>query len=151
MLVVSGWQAECAVRGAVHLVHRDPMALTGMGLFNLPSDIRECIELGRNQLRELMGSGYHPSQGDVTPPIRDSSSVLVAGELYIVDDGRVVCGRHASTPARLTGLTRAGKPVEHVSMRQAAAWRANIGTYIRCQADGCGHSPFVGEQLAVEV
>lgn len=54
--------------------------------------------------------------------------------LYSTDNGRIVCGACAGASARFTGRDISGKRVITLNAADAAAWLAEIGEPVSCEA-----------------
>jgi hypothetical protein len=66
----------------------------------------------------------------------DPKPVLKEGELYIADNGRLICLQCAGASAKYTGHDISGQKVLRVTPNHRAHWRADMGGEMHCEG-GC--------------
>lgn len=60
-------------------------------------------------------------------------SLMKPGELYFVDNGRVVCHEHAGSSAKYTLRDISGQKVKRVTPKSRAEWLVIFGAPIKCE------------------
>jgi hypothetical protein len=65
------------------------------------------------------------------------ASILFAEMLYLTDNGRIICGRHAGASASATAHDISGQPIEPLTAAIAESFTAEAGEPPACEE--CGH------------